>query len=125
MTTWTPETLQRIADADELHIAPRRADGTLRTPTTIWVVREGDDLYVRSWRGAAGTWWNTARAGRTGHISAGGVETDVTFTPVGDPAVNDRVDGAYRAKYGRYSGYVEPMVAEPARATTLRLSPQP
>ncbi|MEU1664015.1 DUF2255 family protein [Streptomyces sparsogenes] len=125
MTTWIPETLQRIADADELHIAPRRADGTLRTPTTIWVVRDGDDLYVRSWRGAAGTWWNTARASRTGHISAGGVEADVTFTPVGDPVVNDRVDGAYRAKYGRYSGYVEPMVAEPARATTLRLSPQP
>lgn len=88
-------------------------------------MRDGDDLYVRSWRGPAGTWWTTARPSRTGHISAGGVEADVTFAPVGDPAVNDGVDGAYRAKYGRYSGYVEPMVAEPARATTLRLSPRP
>ncbi|WP_262698493.1 MULTISPECIES: DUF2255 family protein [Streptomyces] len=124
MATWNRETLERIADADELRIAPRRGDGTLREPTTIWVVRDGDDLYVRSWRGTAGTWWNTARTHRTGHISAGGAEADVTFTPVDDPAVNDRVDGAYRVKYGRYSGYVEPMVAEPARATTLRLTAQ-
>ncbi|MEU6323696.1 DUF2255 family protein [Streptomyces sp. NPDC047009] len=82
MTGWTPETLERIAGADELQIVPRRSDGSLRAPTTIWVVRDGDDLYVRSWRGTAGTWWNTAHTNRTGHISAGGVEADVTFTPV-------------------------------------------
>ncbi|MFF5537189.1 DUF2255 family protein [Streptomyces cinerochromogenes] len=125
MSTWSPETLARIAGADELRIAPRRDDGTLRAPTTIWVVRDGDDLYVRSWRGTAGTWWNAARTHGTGHISAGGVGTDVIFTPVDDPAVNQRVDSAYRAKYGRYSGYVEPMVSDQARATTLRLTPTP
>ncbi|GGS81258.1 DUF2255 family protein [Streptomyces cinerochromogenes] len=75
MTTWSPETLARIAGADELRLAPRRDDGTLRAPTTIWVVRDGDDRYVRSWRGTAGTWWNTARTHRSGHISVGGVET--------------------------------------------------
>ncbi|MFJ9683621.1 DUF2255 family protein [Streptomyces sp. NPDC101194] len=124
MTTWRPATLHQIADADELHIAPRNASGLLRRPTTIWVVADGDDLYVRSWRGTEGTWWNAARTTRTGHISAGGAEADVLFAPVDDPAVNDRVDAAYRTKYGRYSGYVEPMVSEAARATTLRLTPQ-
>ncbi|MFJ8025483.1 DUF2255 family protein [Streptomyces sp. NPDC096311] len=39
-------------------------------------------------------------------------------------SVNTRVDAAYEAKYGRYTGYVEPMVADQARATTLRLTPQ-
>ena len=43
--------LERIGDADELELA---AGG--RT-TTIWVVRVGGDLYVRSYRGRNGTWF--------------------------------------------------------------------
>ena len=34
------------------------------------------------------------------------------------------VEAACREKYGRYTGYVEPMVAPQARATTLRLVPR-
>jgi hypothetical protein len=48
MTAWTDEQLDRIGTAQELGVASLRADGTLRQPVTIWVVREGDDLYVRS-----------------------------------------------------------------------------
>jgi hypothetical protein len=35
MTAWTNEELTRIGTAEELHIAPRRRDGTLRIPRTI------------------------------------------------------------------------------------------
>jgi hypothetical protein len=52
MATWTNEDLDKIAAADELQIASARRDGTLRKPVTIWVVRHGDDLYVRSVTGA-------------------------------------------------------------------------
>ncbi|MFJ1807819.1 MULTISPECIES: DUF2255 family protein [unclassified Streptomyces] len=123
MTQWTKDELDRIAAADELEMAPRRGDGTLRGPVPIWVVRAGDDLYVRSFRGTDGGWWRTARAGREGHIRSGGVDKDVTFVHVADSEINDRVDIAYRTKYGRFGGaYVNPMVA--ARATTLRLVPR-
>jgi hypothetical protein len=54
MSTGTSEELDRIGSADELQIAPVRRDGTLRTGITIWVVRHGDNLYVRSWRGQSG-----------------------------------------------------------------------
>ena len=38
--------------------------------------------------------------------------------------VDDAVDEAYRGKYGRYgSRLVDPMIAAPARGTTLRLAP--
>ncbi len=47
MTIWTSDELARIGEADELRIAARRRDGTLRTPRIIWVVRHGDALYVR------------------------------------------------------------------------------
>ncbi|WP_328504641.1 DUF2255 family protein [Streptomyces sp. NBC_00457] len=123
MTTWTSEELDRIADADELEIAPRRGDGTLRGPVPIWVVRDGDHLYVRSFRGTDGGWWRMARATEEGHIRSGGVDKDVTFVEVADPETNDRIDTAYRTKYGRFGGaYVDPMVA--ARPTTLKLLPR-
>ncbi len=123
MTAWTSDELNRIATADELEMAPRRGDGTLRGPVPIWVVRDGDDLYVRSFRGTDGGWWRTARTSHQGHIRSGGVDRDVTFEEVTDSGTNDRIDTAYRTKYGRYGGaYVNPMVA--ARSTTLRLTPR-
>jgi hypothetical protein len=123
VSAWTREELDRIGAADELELAPRRADGSLRRPVTIWVVRLGDELYVRSWRGFDGAWFRAARTGREGHVSAGGVERDVAFADA-DEQVNEAVDGAYRDKYARYPSYVPPMVSEPARATTLKLVPQ-
>jgi hypothetical protein len=120
---WTTDDLDRIGRADELHIAPRRKDGTLRRPVPIWIVRVGDELYVRSWRGDGGRWYRAAQASGEGHISAGGVSKDVALLAAGDE-VNDAVDAAFREKYGRYTGYVEPMVAPQARTTTLRLVPR-
>lgn len=123
MTTWTSDELTRIAGAEELEMAPLRENGTLRMPVPIWVVRDGDHVYVRSFRGTDGAWWRTARASRVGHIRAGGVDRDVAFTEVTDPDTNDRIDTAYRAKYGRFGdAYVQPMLA--ARATTLQLLPR-
>lgn len=123
MTGWTTEELSRIGDADELEIAARRSDGTLRGPVHIWVVRVGDDLYVRSWRGPNGRWYRAARASREGHITAGGVDRDTALVDA-DDAVNDAVDDVYRAKYGRYASYVPSMLTPEARATTVKLIPQ-
>jgi len=120
--SWTKDELDRIGAAEELRIAARRGDGSLRRPVPIWVVRVDDDLFVRSWRGADGSWYRAARSTHEGHISAGGAGRYVSLTEAGD-AVADAVDAAYRAKYGRHSGYVEPMIAPPARATTLKLVP--
>jgi hypothetical protein len=122
MTSWTSDELDRIGAADELELAARQPDGTLRNPVTIWVVPVGDDLYVRSWRGRDGSWFRAAQARPEGHISAGGVDKDVAFDAVADEGINDAVDRAYSEKYRRYSdSYVEPMVGPQARATTLRL----
>lgn len=54
MTPWTADELTRIERAEELEIASLRRDGTLRKPVTVWVVRHGDDLYIRSVKGAMG-----------------------------------------------------------------------
>jgi hypothetical protein len=121
-SAWTADELDRIGAAEELTNAPRRTDGTLLRGRPIWVVRVGDQLYIRSWRGADGRWFQTGQRSGEGHISAGGVERDIAYVPAEDGS-NDAVDAAYRDKYGRHTGYVEPMLAPPARATTLRLVP--
>jgi len=123
MHAWTSEELDRIGSAEELQLASLRQDGSLRRPVTIWVVRRGEDLYVRSVRGSAGRWFRGVQDRHEGRVSAGGVDKDVEFVEVDD--VNDEIDAAYRAKYGgRYpANDVDPMVNAQVRATTLKLVP--
>lgn len=124
MTGWTGGQLEQIAAAEELKIATLKGNGSLRRPIPIWVVRHGDALYVRSYRGEASTWYQNARARDRGHITAGGIDADVTFTHVTDKDVNAEVDAAYRTKYARYGPrFLEPMLAQTAKKTTLKLIP--
>jgi hypothetical protein len=125
MTSWTRNDLERIGAADELQLASFKKDGTLRKPVIIWVVRVGDDLYVRSYRGREGAWFRHTQRRHEGRISAGGVTKNVTFVDVSDDeALNNEIDAAYQSKYQRYSAtYVDPMIAPQARATTLKLVP--
>jgi hypothetical protein len=125
MTAWTSDELNTIGTAEELEIAPVRRDGTLQTPVTVWVVRLGDDLYVRSYRGSGGSWFRAAHVRHEGRIRAGGVEKDVTFVEEADPDINDQIDAVYRTKYRRHGArYVDPMVASEARAATIKLVPR-
>jgi hypothetical protein len=125
MTSWTSNNLASIGAADELQLATFKKDSTLRKPVTIWVVRVGDDLYVRAYRGHETAWFRHTQLRYEGRVSAGGVTSDVAFVDVSDDeALNNQIDAAYRSKYRRYSAtYVDPMIAPHARATTLKLVP--
>jgi hypothetical protein len=123
MSTWTSDELDRIGRAEELEIASVRRDGTLRQPVTIWVVRHGDDLYVRSVNGRTSSWFRGAQARHEAHIEAGGVGKDVLLVETDD--MNDKIDAAYRAKYHRYTeSIVGSIVSANARAATLKLVPR-
>ena len=123
MSGWIEEELEKISTADELHIASLRRDGTLTKPVTIWVVRHGDDLYVRSAYGPTSGWYRGAQERHEGRIRAGGVDKKVRFVDGAD-GHDDAIDAAYRAKYRRYPAvYVEHVTSSEARATTLKLLP--
>ena len=125
MATWTKDELHKIAAAEELELASLRGDGTLSNAVTIWVVRVGNDLYVRSWKGDDGAWFRATQERHEGRINAGGVGKDVTFVTQADADINHQIDAAYRTKYRRHGGrYVDPMVAPAARATTITLVPR-
>jgi hypothetical protein len=124
MTAWTSDELNKIAAAKELEIASLRPDGTMRKPVTIWVIRHGDDLYVRSYKGPGSSWFRGTQDRHEGHIRASGVEKDVTFVEESDPGINDKIDDEYRIKYRSYGArFINPMVAPEARDATIKLVP--
>jgi hypothetical protein len=123
VTTWTKDELSQIGEAEELEVAPLRREGTPRDPVTIWVVRNGDDLYVRSVNGPTAAWFRGTQVRHEGHVNAGGVDKDVAFVKAED--IDDEIDAAYRAKYSHYAANTINRITSPeARATTLKLVPR-
>lgn len=121
-TSWPAAELEAIAATDDLHVSPLRDDGvTHGTPTWIWSVVVDGELYVRAYHGTASRWYQAALRNSTGRITAAGLTRDVVFEPVREP-IHDRIDAAYRAKYGA-SPYLGAMISERARAATVRISP--
>ena len=124
-TSWPGDELATIGRAEELRLASLREDGTLRPYVTMWVVRTGDELYVRSARGPANGWYVRALRARAGRIRAGGLERDVVFADPARPDVHAGIDAAYHAKYDRYGpAIVGSVVGEKASEVTIRLLPR-
>jgi len=123
VSTWSEEELAAVGDSEELQIASRRRDGTLRPYVTIWVVRAGDDLYVRSAYGPDNPWYTRALKAGAGRVRVGGLERDVTFERP-DAGVHPAVDAAYHEKYDRHGpAIVGTVVGKEAAGTTIRLQP--
>ena len=130
MTTggWSTSDLAAVDEADELRIAVRRPDGSLRPAVPIWVVTTAGQVYVRTWYRRDTGWFGRVLSTRRARVTAGGLVADVAVEDVGagDPELRAGVDAAYRTKYGRYGdGSVAGMVGADAAATTLRLSREP
>ena len=123
MSGWAQIELDAIDAAQELALASARGDGTLRRPVTMWVVRIGEDVYVRSVNGRGSAWFRGAQSQHEAQIRAGGIEKDVSLVETDD--TGEQIDAAYQTKYGpRYPTIVPSIVAPDARAATLKLTPR-
>ncbi|HTW47907.1 MAG TPA: DUF2255 family protein [Acidobacteriaceae bacterium] len=127
MTAWAKDELRRIAETDDLHVAPLREDGkTYGTLTWIWSVVTKDGLYVRAYNGQKSRWYQAAVQQKAGRITAAGMAKEVTFEPVDEAVragIGDKIDAAYRKKY-HGSPYLEPMIGKRARAATMKIVPR-
>lgn len=124
MTAWKKDELRRIAETDDLHVAPLREDGkTYGTPTWIWSVVVGEGLYVRAYNGQKSRWYQAAVRQKAGRITAAGLAKEIRFEPVDDDDLGEQIDEAYRKKYDG-SSYLEPMIGKRARAATMKIVPR-
>jgi len=125
MAEWTPEELAKIAQADDFHVSPFREDGvTYGTPTWVWCVVVDNAVYIRAYHGQQSRWYQAAVRQRAGRVTVAGMTKEVTFEPIpADDPINDRIDEAYRAKYGG-SPYLSSMVSPRARAATVKVLPR-
>ena len=89
---------------------------------TIWVVRVGDDLYVRPIHGRTSAWFRGVQTRHEGRIRAGGIKKDVAFVEETAPDINEQIDAAYRTKYRRYAAsIINTTVSPEARSATIKL----
>lgn len=121
MSKWESEVLAQIASIREVEISPYLSDGTFGASVPIWVVRAGDELYIRSYRGQAGKWFRQVMITGRARLRAGTAAHDVVVEEVGD-AREKAVSDAYRAKY-QDDPDLGAMVAADVVATTLRVDP--
>lgn len=119
---WSPADIDAFR-ADELTIATRRPDGSLRNGVIIWMVVVAGDLYIRAVKGVDGPWFRGATSTREAEVTVGGQTWSTTLEEVGDAQAAE-IDAAYLAKYSKYPRqYVDSVLTPGSIAATLRVVP--
>lgn len=120
MASFDTDTLRLLQTVPEVRI---RTEKHPDTAVITWVVTAGDEVYLRSVRGAKGRWYQDLKAGGPALLEVQGRQIAVQAIPAGDAESIDRASREYLAKY-RNSPYAEPMVRVEVLPTTLRLEPR-
>jgi hypothetical protein len=119
--SFSPDDLARIASAEEVDIETQAPGGTPHR-TTIWIVVDGDEAFVRSVRGSAGRWYREASENPAVALHVDGERLAATAIPATDPESIERVNRALTAKYEFIPGYA-PMMKPDVFDATFRLEP--
>jgi hypothetical protein len=117
---WGSNALGLLADVEEVEVETTRPDGS-RLRTVIWVVVDGDDVFVRSVRGDRGRWWQAA-TDRPDEVAllVGGHRVEVRALPATDEGSVTRCSEALGRKYAGDPS-TPSMLKSQVLATTLRL----
>lgn len=119
--SFSPDDLARIASAEEVDIETQAPGGTPHR-TTIWIVVDGEEAFVRSVRGSAGRWHREASENPAVALHVDGERLAATAIPATDPESIERVNRALTAKYEFIPGYA-PMMKPDVFDATVRLEP--
>ena len=116
--------LWKIAESDEVEIDTRRDAKSPLHRTIIWIVPTEYGVYVRSYKGRKGRWYQEAIANPLGAIRVGRRKVTARAEREHNPLVIRAVNAAYRKKYGeRWPDDTKAMLKRSLLATTLRLTP--
>jgi hypothetical protein len=120
----TEDLLWKIADSDEVEIETRRDPKSPLHRVTIWIVPTEHGVYIRSYKGKRGRWYQEALANPIVTIRLGRRKVTARAEPEHNPDVIRAVNAAYRKKYGeRWPDDTQAMLKRSLMPTTLRLTP--
>jgi hypothetical protein len=112
------ELLDRTQEVDIETQAPER--GARRT--TIWIVVDDGDAFVRTYKGPNSRWYRDATANPAVAIHVAGRRLPATAIPATDPDSIERTSAGFRRKYAADPA-TKAMIAPNVLDTTLRLEP--
>jgi len=119
--SFAEEDLARLRATEEVEIETQPPDGPAHR-TTIWLVVDGEDAYVRSVRGEAGRWFREASSNPAVAVHVEGRRLAATAIPATDPDSIERINRALTAKYKGIEGY-DSMLEPAVLAANFRLEP--
>ena len=119
---FAPEVLDTLARTKEIRIETSRPDGQVHS-AIIWVVVDGEDVFVRSWHGERGRWYREAVANPEVTIVRGDQRLRALAIAATDAASIRRCSDGFLTKY-RKSKSALMMLADEILETTLRLEPR-
>jgi hypothetical protein len=122
MPAFSPDRLAAIDAALEVEIETRRGPGSPSHRVVIWVVIEGDEVFVRSVRGSRGRWYRELMQNPKAVIHVHGAAVAVRGTVVDDDPSVERCSRALRTKYAGDPALRSMLRAE-VLPTTIRLEP--
>ena len=91
--------------------------------TIIWIVVDGDDVFVRSWRGVTARWYREALANPEIALHVGKTRLAATAVPAHDDDAVTRTSAALERKY-EGDPATRSMLRDEILITTLRLDPR-
>jgi hypothetical protein len=118
--TFPKATLALLDRADEVDIETRSPKGTTHS-VPIWIVVDGDDVFIRTYRGPTSRWYRELVAG-PGAVVVNGKRIPVRAIAAADSGSVKRASDGYRKKYRKGSS-LDSMLVPSVLPTTVRLEP--
>ena len=119
------DTLALLDGVREVEIETTALNGGGTHCTVIWIVVDGGEVFVRSFRGTAGRWYREIRGEPGATLHVGGRAISVLAVPATDPVSIERTSETLRDKYGpRSRASTAAMLLPHTLETTLRLEPR-
>jgi hypothetical protein len=125
--TWFQEDLDLFGGAAEVEVSSVRRDGSWSRSRIVWIVRVGDQLYLRSVNGPEASWYRSTRSRHQGRLEAHGKLRDVMWVDIDaaeHPDINPAIDAEYARKYRGSTSAIAHINSKQARGTTMRVDPR-
>jgi len=119
--SFSTDDLALLDGAEEVEIETKAPDKEARR-TVIWAVVDGDEVFVRTYKGPGSRWFRDIQANPAVALHVAGKRLPASAIPATDPDSIERTSAGYKRKYANDPA-TKAMLRPEVLETTLRLEP--